>query len=73
MVTPDEFLPERGVTTPREILELAEREGVEVRVRYGRLAYRGSSPQLEALLKAHERDVVEALGYRFRSPIVAGI
>jgi hypothetical protein len=54
---------------PDEILEMAEREGVAVGVRHGRLSYRGGSATLTALLKAHEADVVEALGHAFRSPI----
>jgi len=54
---------------PDEILGMAEREGVAVGVRHGRLTYRGASPRLEALLKAHEPDVVEALGHAFRSPM----
>jgi hypothetical protein len=57
------------VTTPDEIIEMAEREGVAVGVRYGRLTYRGGSPQLVALLKAHEAAIVEALGHAFRSPM----
>ena len=52
-----------------EILDMAESEGVAVSVRHGRLAYRGSSPALTALLKGHERAVVEHLGGEFRSPL----
>jgi hypothetical protein len=57
------------VVRPAEILELAEREGVAVGVRHGRLTHRGGTPQLQALLKCHEEAVVEALGYVFASPL----
>ncbi len=55
--------PERTV---EEILEMAEAEGAEVGHRQGRVTARGTSPALTRLIKAHERELVEHLGGRFR-------
>jgi hypothetical protein len=56
---------------PEEIVALAEREGVELTLAYGRLRYRGSSPRLTELLKTREGQVVEHLFGRgsFNSPL----
>ncbi len=53
----------------REILDRAADEGVELRVRAGRLTFRGASPSLREGLLANEEAIVERLGGRFRSPL----